>query len=93
MAIAQRAHIPSAEKIYNGTGKTLDDAIKDAHKQIPPRAKGTVVHQDTMQVIPPTKAKEGGGADVPIRCKVIDIRYESGGFTGLSTFLVRVVED
>ena len=90
MAItAHRVHIPSAERIYDGTGKTVDDAIKDAHKKIPAHRKGPGLNKQTMELTP---AKEGA-ADVPIRCKVIDIRFESGGFTGLSTFYVRVIED
>ena len=82
-------HLPKAHKIYDGTGKTLDEAIKDAHKKIPPFRKG---HGFNKQTNEPTAAKEGP-ADVPIRCKVIDIHYESGGLTGASTFQVRVIED
>jgi hypothetical protein len=89
MAVTHRVHIPSGHKIYNGTGKTLDDAIKDAHKQIPRHRKGPGLNKQTMELTP---AKEGH-ADVPIRCKVVDIEYESGGITGASTFEVRVVED
>ncbi|MBV9394972.1 MAG: hypothetical protein JOZ84_11225 [Methylobacteriaceae bacterium] len=87
MAVIERVRIPSAEKIYDGSGKTLDDAIKDAQKKIP-RHRPAAGHNEELIV-----AKEGAAADVPIRCKVIDIRYESGGLGGLSTFLVRVIED
>jgi hypothetical protein len=81
--------IPTAQKIYSGTGKTLDEAIKDAHKKIPPFRKGPGFNKKTNEV---TAAKEGP-ANVPIRCKVIDIHFESGGFTGASTFQVRVIEN
>lgn len=87
MATVHRVvHIPSAEKIYDGSGKTLDDAIKDAQKKIP-RHRPAAGHNEELIV-----AKEGA-ADVIIRCKVIDIRYESGGLAGLSAFLVRVIQD
>lgn len=89
MAIAQTVHIPSAEKIYNGTGKTLDDAIKDAQKKIPRHRQGHGFDKQTNEVTPPKE----GHADVPIRCKVIDIRYETGGLGGLSEFHVRVIEN
>jgi hypothetical protein len=85
----QRVHIPSAEKIYDGTGKTLDDAIKDAQQKIPPHRPG-VGSKEPMAL---TVAKEGATADVPIRCKVIDIRFESGGIIGAGVFYVRVLED
>jgi hypothetical protein len=81
--------IPKAQKIYDGSGKTVDEAIKDAHKKIPPFRKG---HGFNKQTNEPTAAKEGP-ASVPIRCKVIDIHYESGGLTGASTFQVRVIEN
>lgn len=81
--------LPKAHKTYVGTGKTLDEAIKDAHKQIPRFRKGHGFNKKTNE---PTAAKEGA-ADVPIRCTVIDIYFESGGFTGASTFQVRVIED
>jgi hypothetical protein len=80
--------LPKAHKIYDGTGKTLDEAIKDAHKKIPPFRKGPGFNKQTNE---PTAAKEGA-ADVAIRCKVVDIHYESGGFTRASTFQVRVIE-
>jgi len=89
MATVHRVHIPSAEKIYNGTGKTLDDAIKDAQKKIPRHLQGHGFNKQTKEVTPP----KGERADVPVRCKVIDIRFETGGFTGLSEFHVRVIED
>jgi hypothetical protein len=88
MATVQRVQIPSAERVYNGTGKTLDEAIKDAHKKIPPHRKGPGLNRQTMELTPPKE----GAASVPIRCKVVDIHYESGGITGLSTFQVRVIE-
>jgi hypothetical protein len=86
---AHRVHIPSGHRVYNGAGKTLDEAIKDAHKQIPRHRKGPGLNKQTMELTPPKE----GPADVPIRCKVVDIHYESGGITGASTFEVRVVED
>jgi hypothetical protein len=86
---AHRAHIPSAHKIYQGTGKTVDEAIKDAHKQIPRHRQGPAVNRQTNELTPAKNA----AADVPIRCRVLDIHYESGGFTGASTFSVRVTED
>jgi len=86
---AHRAYIPSAHKVYTGTGKTVDEAIKDAHKQIPRHRKGPGLNRQTNELTPAAE----GGADVPIRCKVIDIHFESGGFTGASTFFARVVED
>lgn len=89
MATLQRVQIPSAEKIYDGTGKTLDEAIKDAHSKIPRHPKGLGFNKQTNEVTGPL----GGAADMPIRCKVIDIGYESGGLAGLSEFHVRVLED
>jgi hypothetical protein len=85
---AHRVHIPSGQPVYNGTGKTLDEAIKDAHDKIPKHRQGHGLNKQTMELTPPKE----GPANVPIRCKVVDIHYESGGITGLSTFQVRVIE-
>jgi hypothetical protein len=90
MAVIERVQIPSAEKIYDGAGKTLDDAIKDAQKKIPRYRREEGRKKEPMGL---AVAKEGAAADVLIRCKVIDIRYESGGLANVSTFLVRVIQD
>jgi hypothetical protein len=89
MATVHRAQIPAGHTIYDGSGKTLDDAIRDAQKKIPPHRQGHGFNKETNELTPPKE----GPANVPIRCKVIDIRYESGGIAGASTFQVRVVED
>ena len=84
-----QVHVPHAQKIYDGTGKTLDAAIIDAHKKIPGPRLGPSHHPDTMLPV----AEKPGTADVLIRCKVVDIGYEAGGIAGISQFRARVIED
>jgi hypothetical protein len=37
---AHRVDVPSGNPVYNGTGKPLDDAVKDAHDKIPRHRQG-----------------------------------------------------
>jgi hypothetical protein len=83
-----RVHLPSAHPVYDGTGKTLDEAIVNAHKKIPRHPHGPSLNKETNELV---AAPKGAVADVLIRCQVIEIGYESGG-PGASQFLAKVIE-
>jgi hypothetical protein len=84
-----KVHVPHAHTIYDGTGKTLDAAIIDAHKKIPPPRLGPSLDPQIMHPAAP----KPGSADVLIRCKVVELEYEAGGIAGISLFRARVIED